>query len=145
MKKLFALILLISLALCACGVAPTAQEKVGNALGIDLSAAELLSENDTHGGFHGDGETIIQLRVGDISTLINGKEGWHELPVDEDMLRLTPQFGDIESGCWYFYDRHSKATDPYDYSAVNGRFSYNFSFAVYDSEAGLLNYYELDT
>lgn len=149
MKKTLALILLLALLLGACGEKQTARERVGEALGLDLSWAELMSENDTHGGFHGDGITIIQLRVGDISGFLEGKEGWHELPLDPEhpvygyIIGSFPE--DCDTGKWYFYDRHSKASDPYDSSQLNKRHSMNFTAAVYNSESGVLNYYEFDT
>lgn len=144
MKKLiFAFV--IALLLCACGGEETRQEYVGGALGLDLSAAEMLGEDDSHGGFHGDGETIIVLRVDDLSSGILDKEGWHELPLPESLEAYGEKLGPAESGYWYFFDRHEQASDPYDPSGVASRASRNFSLALYDPSTGLLSYYELDT
>ncbi len=145
MKKVLILMLALIMLLRACGDKQSTQEKLGEVLGVDLSAAEIMSENDTHGGFHGDGETIIQLRVGDISELIKDKPGWHETPMDDELLPFTMRFGEPREGYWYFFDRHHDAEDPYDPEPVNSRFSYNFTFAFYDPENGILNYYKLDT
>ncbi len=145
MKKVLMLMLVLTLSLHACGAQQSTQKKLGDALGLDLSTAEIMSENDTHGGFHGDGETIIQLYVGDISELINGKNGWHEAPVADELLPYTLRFGELRDGYWYFFDRHREAVDRYDPEPLSSRFSYNFTFAFYEPESGILNYYELDT
>ena len=134
MKKLLAFIMLLCLLLGACGEKRSTQEKVGDALGLDLSGAKVMSESDTHGGFHGDGIEIIQLRVGDIPVDFENRAGWHKLPVSNDCPGWWLANGtipeDVEDGYWYFYDRHREAGDRYDYSASLARYSYNYTLAI---------------
>ena len=48
--------------LTACsGSAASDAGQVGQALGLDLPAVSSISYEDTHGGFHGDGETFAVL------------------------------------------------------------------------------------
>ncbi len=145
MKKVIAAVLIAAIMLCACGNLPSTQDMVGKNLDLDLSMAEVIIESDTHGGFHGDGETVIQLRVGDISEQIKGKPGWNETPVADELLPYTLRFGAPQDVYWYFFDRHREAEDRYDPTAISGRFSYNYTFAFYEPESGILTFYKLDT
>ena len=51
----------------------------------------------------------------------------------------------IENGYYYFKDRHSESTNKYDYTDINNRPSYNFTFAILDKDTNTIYYYELDT
>lgn len=54
-------------------------------------------------------------------------------------------FPEIANGLWYFYDRHSESKDPADDAELFNRFSYNFTFAVFDADRDRLYYLEFDT
>ena len=164
------LFLALALALGGCGGAAP-QEEVGEALGVDCSAGELVSEEDSHGGFHGDGLSCVQLRFPDDSFLdeIRGRLGWDPLPMEEGAAALAygvTREGDgwveqqgpfltrdgetilpeAEKGWYYFLDRHREAgEDPYDPAPVLGRASLNFTLALYDEETRTLWYCEMDT
>ena len=106
-----------------------------------------MSESDTHGGFCGDGISIVELRVGNIPVDFESREGWHRLPVSSDCpgwwLAKGTVPDEVEDGYWYFCDRHRDAVDPCDYSAAMGRKSQNYTLAIYHE--GLLKYFEYDS
>ena len=128
-------------------------------LGLDLSAGTVVAERDTHGGFHGDGETFVVMtfQQGDRPALEREMTGpcWHPLPLTGSLARVTrdlalgeegePLFPEVDQGWYYFRDRHSQSRDPADDSELFGRGSWNFTLAIYDSRTGTLYYYELDT
>lgn len=126
-----------------------------------LSGSELLYFYDTHGGFHGDGSTIAVIRLpanraADFLESISNRPNWHPLPItptlsqafamsffDENGIPLdlpTP-----ESGWYYFYDRHSKSTDPADDTDLFSRGSYNYDLAIYDAVEKTVWFFALDT
>ncbi len=49
------------------------------------------------------------------------------------------------NGWYWFFDRHSEATDPHSADGLLGRYSMNYSAAVFDADRNTLYYYELDT
>ena len=160
--KLLCLLLSIALMIPAC--APADPLEICSAeLGADLTAGALVYRDDTHGGFHGDGETILSLVLPEFSP--PASPNWHPLPLSENLSRVfygasgegfthNPLCDDgsggalvprIENGCWFFLDRHSQSTDPADDSALFSRHSWNFTAAVYDYDTGTLYLFRLDT
>jgi hypothetical protein len=128
-------------------------------LGLDLSQGTVTRQEDSHGGFHGDGSTFTVLTFdAEAQQTLEGEMGgdcWHPLPMtenvaqaveclvlDENDTRLIPE---VEQGYYYFRDRNRESQDPADDGALFDRYSYNFTLAVYDSETGTLYYFELDT
>lgn len=128
-------------------------------LKLNLSGGTVVSELDTHGGFHGDGDTfvVITFPQTDWPALEGEMTGpyWHPLPLTDNLFKVTyslalgkdgePFFPEVSQGYYYFRDRHSESRDPADDSELFGRGSWNFTMAVYDSQTGTLYYYELDT
>ena len=137
-------------------LSPSAARQVERGLGLDLPPAVHVSYSESHGGFHGDGATVITLhytaQTGERVEAILEEAGWRELPAT-DNLRLVMEGGlsdelalpDLDDGLWYFYDRHSQSTDPADDSQLFERASFNFTFAVYDRLQDDLYYLEFDT
>lgn len=37
-------------------------KEITDVIGVDVSTGEVLSEEDSHGGFHGDGSTIVEIQ-----------------------------------------------------------------------------------
>ena len=73
--------------LTACsGSAASDAGQVGQALGLDLPAVSSISYEDTHGGFHGDGETFAVLTFeGEAAQQMQAllpAQGWRALPMD---------------------------------------------------------------
>ena len=73
MKKLASVVLLsvCLFSLCSCaflGLTPSKKslkERASKHLGLSLENTTVLEEWDTHGGFHGDGETFVKLSCAD--------------------------------------------------------------------------------
>lgn len=149
-EKLICFALAASLLLTGCGSKSPA-EGIGDALGIDLTDAELVEYDDAHGGFHGDGYTFAVLeKPGDIGEELAREEGWKSLPFPQTIGDLVAQTTEgripqVENGAYFFYDRHSQAEDPYDPSQINSRSSWNYTLAVYDADTQTIYYFECDT
>ncbi len=120
---------------------------------------------DSHGGFHGDGDTFAKVRLIGKSAekvIIEIKDKWKPLPLSENLnlimyggikdnieysynLAEKFQIPHIEHGYWYFIDRHSKSAETYYDANLFERNSINFTLALYDADTSILYYLELDT
>ena len=118
---------------------------------------EKIEEKDTHGGFHGDGEALVKVYFSDKQAekfirKIDNNTHWNKLPM-KDILQtcinnnITDEISVpiIENGYWFFLDRHSKATDKYNYYDMFDRASSNYSIAIFDIDSNVLYIYSLDT
>lgn len=106
--------------------------------------AVLLESEDTHGGFHGDGMTILVVEIpasDEESFLAQLRDkGFSSLPADEtaqnfqclDEMSAPLQ---AENGLYRFYN------DSPEYA----NYISNFTFELYDSDANLYYYVEEDT
>ena len=155
--------------LCSCGRTDTMDEKA-KPLGIDVSSAEIISEEDDHGGFHGDGTTFLCLDCSgtDIADQIRNGGNWTPFPLNDTVKALVygieiregdsligigpylsdeenrPLIPEIENGYYLLIDRQAeegKATG----ADILHRASFNFTLGIYDSDADILYYFELDT
>lgn len=162
MKKIFALImcLTIMLSMIACS---EQTDVLKDYFGFSEKYFTITEEADTHGGFHGDGSYYL------IMDCSNNREkaleivsDWNELPLSENLslimyggekdgmtycynLAEEANMPEVENGYYYFYDRHSAGTDSSNDSNLFARSSFNFSFAVYDSDTDKMYYFEYDT
>ena len=149
------------------GCTPSDKATVEKSLEISLKNAEMIESKDSHGGFHGDGTFFCSLECPSDSVLnqIESNEHWHELPLSDNLNKLVigetdgmttyyPVFADedgnilfpqVENGYYFFKDRYDEAEDEYDDADVLNRGSYNFTFALYDSDNHKLYYCEIDT
>lgn len=116
----------------------------------------ILIENDSHGGFHGDGEyySEVQFTEDGIKEFIksaNETRQWCSYPLPneiENLLSFAESGGetkkipmDIKNGIYYFNDRSTGSS-----SNTGGvKNSYNFTIAILDSNTKKLYIYELDT
>lgn len=145
----------------------TAQARVGRALGLALDTATVLTEQDDHGGFHGDGQTFIALQLveNSLPADLPDRAGWAALPLDHNAAVLlygettetasrgpylhdeagNPLLPPVAHGYWYFQDRQAAQGEKLSAEAVLGRPSMNWTAAVYDADARILYYMELDT
>lgn len=162
MKKLIILttcvILVFSLTACSIG-----EDTPKDYFGFCKEDFTILDEVDTHSGFHGDGSYYLILDCSknkEKATEILSE--WIELPISENLelimyggekdgisygynLAKEAEIPKIENGYYYFYDRHSESADSKDTSALFDRGSFNFSFAIYDSDTDKMYYFEFDT
>ena len=163
MKKIAIVLVaaIICVSLVACGK-ETPQEIVSRELGVDVSGGTEISYEDTHGGFHGDGDTIITLKFDDnsVTDAIKGNSKWREFPIDETTQALVYglekencQYGpflndgmgnalipEIQNGYYILLDRQPE-TD----TDILERYSFNFTVGLYDSDTNIMYFYELDT
>ena len=157
-KRLFAVIAAV-IALSGC----QNYEDISMALGADVNTAEVLSETDSHGGFHGDGERYMEFQFegNEFENVIKKDNTWHSLPIKEDTVTavfyglekdgivygpyIDAEIPKVEEGYYFIYDRHSDSTEPFDSAEILERGSFNFTAAIYDVNTDRLYYVEVDT
>jgi hypothetical protein len=126
-------------------------EVVEERLGLSLDEAQVLEEWDTHGGFHGDGETFVKMSVPDgfeqtlgIGETVDGKagDGWYALPLTGTAYDYFYEWGglfehpetgervipEVSNGYWY-------------YTATGAM---NWDFSILDIDENVLYFYEWD-
>lgn len=166
MRRIIGLMLLVIFSLVGCGKKGI-QSDISESLGIDVSKGTILTDSNSHGGFHGDGMLFQQISFEDskLSNEIKDNDGWNPMPLSQNMEALvygieeaTSSIGpylidesgdtiipDVQNGYYYFYDRHSESKDPYSDKDILDRASFNFTLALYDSDNHVLYYVEFDT
>ncbi len=150
LNRLLCILLAIALALglASCSSLSKQERRIRKGAGVDLdlSGCRVEQETDTHGGFLGDGEysCVADCPTDEIAEQIARNEHWHPLPAPE-LLQKLDRFSTTGNGYYYFRDRHSDATDPYDPSEVMNRYSFNYTLAVYDSDRRQLHCWVVDT
>ncbi len=159
MKKVISavcIIVVLAFLLGSCGYNDY-RSKISKALGIDIPSGAPMKSVDTHGGFNGDGATWVSVGFTsdkNPTEQIKNNHDWKPLPLDEvaDVLAhdLKIQLDDgeatlmpeVENGYYIVIDRHSQKNENDD---ILGRTSYNFTMAIYDTDANILYYCEFDT
>ena len=139
--KILSYLISFALAFSSCSASPEVS-KLQETLGFEVSAEQIEFYEDTHGGFHGDGEAIV-IFVPDENQIEQITSTWQETPVEPDIAALIFQktvsngldrleYIPNSAGFWFYIDRGGSPG-----------YSYNFSFALFDGEK--VYYYELDT
>lgn len=123
----------------------------------------MLTDEDTHGGFLGDGERLSRYRYdrvrygegdgGVLADALPTASRWKQLPFGEELSEWIEGSGGLEllpeewpaRGYYCFYDRQSEGWDPEGEVRAFSRVSLNFTLLVYDSDTDVLMVYELDT
>ncbi len=110
-------------------------------LAMDIEESRIEFHEDTHGGFHGDGEEII-IFLPDSAEIYKIYHQWQKTPIDSEIapfLFCEEEYNGIDlreyilnTDGWWLYKNRGDAL-----------YSYNFSFAFFDGER--VYYYELDT
>lgn len=140
---------------------------VSHALEISVKEGTLLSQKDSHGGFHGDGEscTVFQFPDDRFAQKIAVSGDWQQFPVDAvtevliygketeasdgTLAKEGPYFkevvGPVENGWYRVIDRHSGAKEGQNAIEILQRGSFNVMVALYDADTDTLYVYQLDT
>lgn len=149
LKRLLLILPLLLLASCAASPVKEASQ----VLNLNLPAGDVLADIDTHGGFHGDGESCLILAFtpenGEtLAAELVGRTDWQALPLDDlpatVMESIIPLLEDdgldytVPAQGWYWYQDRSPA-------GHNREFPLNCTIAVYDPQNSQLAYFELDT
>lgn len=149
LKRLLLILPLLLLASCAASPVKEASQ----VLNLNLPAGDVLADIDTHGGFHGDGESCLILAFtpenGEtLAAELAGQTDWQALPLDnlpatvmESIIPLLEDDGldyTVPAQGWYWYQDRSPA-------GHNREFPLNCTVAVYDPQNSQLAYFELDT
>lgn len=122
--------------------------------GVDLTCGSLVSDTDTHGGFHGDGYRLIQMKYDHDEELreIEKSGNWKSLPLSDNLQTFLYQpydselnIPEIENGYYYFEDRNTEAEDPADDTELLDRYSFYFTAALYDSDNNCMYFMTYDT
>ena len=85
------LILMVCLSGCSSSNDKSIQKEVGQELKVDISAGTVVTDEDSHGGFHGDGLSYVVIQFDDDSfeTSISGAKDWKLFPLDETVQALV--------------------------------------------------------
>ena len=164
--------LAIVAAFAGCGAGYKSElSQISKTLSVDCSGTEIKSHYDSHGGFLGDGTSFYALQFSDDSAAekIKSSSDWKPFPLPDSLKTVVwglqddehdyapmiikdndwnhPLIPQVENGYYFFFDRHSDATNPKDDSAFldESRPSYNFTVAIYDSDTNMLYYARVDT
>ncbi len=141
--------------------------ELGLELGLDLRQGQLVEYEDSHGGFHGDGETFAVVTfseegaweletclgyelpgweklplTGDAHQVLYGGNSWRPLIHDDSGEPLVPE---LSNGWFFFLDRQVDYEEDYVKESIFSRSSFNFTLAVYDADSNTLYYFRLDT
>ena len=141
----------------------TPQGYVSKYLGIDCSRGIANEYINTHGGWHGDGNTFIEIQFSneDFEKRICQTEGWKKFPLTENISAIIygvsneemtcepwslGEIPAIKNGYYYFENRYLEGEDKYDDSAIKGSYqrSFNYTIALYDADTMILYYCEED-
>lgn len=161
MRKKFAILLALILIIALSVYFVDAQSN--DYFGFSKQDFTVVEEQDTHGGFHGDGSYYLILDCSNhTENALKIVNGWNRLPFSENLdlimfggekdginyvynLSEDAHIPEIENGYYCFRDRHSQTEDSSDDSELLSRSSFNFSLAVYDSDTNIFYYFEFDT
>ena len=159
--RVFAALMALLMGLSGTGL--TLEEEIAETLGVQAQTGEIVYADDSHAGFHGDGEAFVILEFEEDDELIRSVEEnarWHALPMNEAerllvyggrkdgvfhgavVSALVPE---VEEGWYRLIDRHHLAGDEADAEQMMERYSYNLTLGIYDAARKRLYYVEVDT
>lgn len=126
-------------------------------IGVKIPLFTKFEEKDTHGGFHGDGESLVKVyfsnkQSDDFINKINENKNWKEMPININLNRSIiyknvegNTIPNVKNGYWLFIDRHSNTVNKYEYNESLTQASFNYSIAIFDIDTNILYIYSLDT
>lgn len=144
----------------------TYNDKIGISIPKDST---VLDYEDSHGGFHGDGESYVIIKLSEkgkneFSKKVKRSKKWGNLPLPDKYERIVfggefdnVSYGDgyfengghiprnIKNGIYYFRDRYAENYPQEASIDINERYSYNFTISILDLDENKLYICELDT
>lgn len=137
--------------------------QISKSLGIKMPDDSIIECVDTHGGFHGDGDTYLKIKLdgkGTEKAILKIKNNWRPLPLSENLnlimyggvrddveyvYNLADKFKipHIENGYWLYIDRHSKGIVSHNDRDLFNRSSFNFTLALFDPDENMIYYIDL--
>lgn len=158
MKRMLSCFLLIPALLCVLLIAGCGRNSVTRDIkaisGLDLSGCKVISSEDTHGGWLGDGTTAIQFDCTQvIDSVLQQTEGWRNMPLSENLRRIMYEGNGLAKECgiptvangrYFFLDRQAE-TDIYSDRNLFSRPSFNFTLLILDTDSSQLYYLKFDT
>lgn len=132
--------------------------------GVELSSCKIIEDDDSHGGFLGDGITRRIYDCRDAKIKISNLKKWKELPLSENLsieiyggitedgkehIHTKEILPKIENGYYYFIDNRSQEDNDIDDihsdEKLFERYSSNYVLGIYDIDTNKFYYYEVDT
>lgn len=166
-KRVWVLIaIIIVIGICCSGFFEREMNNIANSVNgyvFDSDNFVVVTEIDTHGGFHGDGTYCLVLDCSDNrEKALKNIKGWKKLPLPKELelvafggvyygTTYSGMFPDeaeipqITNGYYYFEDRHRESTYKDNPTDLFDRHSYNFDFAIYDTDTDMLYCLKIDT
>ena len=131
---------------------------IGKVIEIWVPLISRSEYEDTHGGFHGDGDSIDKIYFNDFQAKIFLKKvkknkNWRKLPVTHELYTriqynldgFNITIPEIENGYWFFKNRYTDAANVYDENGIYNVGAFNYSVGIYDQDTNILWFYECDT
>lgn len=159
-KKLGILIVpFLSLLLTSCYDGKHELKYYTRTLGVDFISGEVVSYEDNHGGFLGDGFMLCVTKYSDnkVENKIKSSSEFKAYPLSKnlsiflygeedeggfDFALTIPKF---ENGYFYFYNRHDDAKHKNSDEDLFDTVSFNFTFILYNCDSDLAYFCEYDT
>lgn len=122
--------------------------------GVNLNGGKVVVYKDDHGGFLGDGLLYCEVKYknNQVEERIAESNMFKALPFTQGLneffygdFSTIANLPEIENGYYYFKDKHSESTNPYDDGNLTKRVSFNFITLVYDNDLDKLYIVEFDT
>ncbi len=148
--------LILAAALCACS--PSGVGALEAKTGLKFGEGALIaSQKDTHGGFHGDGEslTVVRLSQGEAKKLANGG-ALAPTPLDEALFRFV--YGDflphdnliheippIANGAYLLRDRFAEQYPAEAAAPIFERAAINLTLVIVDIDGDAVYIFDIDT
>lgn len=130
-------------------------------MGFDKTEYTIVSEEDTHEGFLGDGSTYLILDCSaKAEKALDIVSEWNPMPLSENLDLIM--YGGSRDGVYYGYELAEEAhwpkiehgyyrfvneqsDNPSDDSDLFDRHSFNFEIAAYDTDTNLFYFFRFDT
>ncbi len=150
--------MMVCIALSGCGSGENRNQLY---MGFNKTEYTIVEEEDTHGGFLGDGSYYLILDCSsNTEKALNIVRDRKPLPLSENLNLIM--YGGIKDGVIYGYELAEEAhwpiiehgyykfvdeqsDDPEDDSGLFDRHSFNFEIAAYDTDTDLLYFFRFDT